>query len=212
MLWATAIRKAEEKARKEKDKKIDWKDLAGKIGQMRNGGGMPDMRAMMRMQRLLMDLSAEELAAQLDEIAGLDIEDAARKQLQGMILGVLAEKEPKLALERSGMQLGDENSGMYWQLSSALRKWADKEPAAAIAWLDKQIAAGKFESKSLDGKNQSLVRFEGALVGALLKTDPAAATARRDGVARSPARGFFPAGILLPAPAEKRGGLRQARP
>lgn len=190
-------REAEEKARKEKDKKIDWKDLAGKMDQMRNGGGMPDMRAMLRMQRLLMDLSGEELCAQLDEIATLDLEDAAKKQLQGMILGVLAEKDPKLALERFGDTLGDENSGMYWLLSSALRQWADKEPAAAIAWLDKKIAAGKFESKSLDGKNQSLNRFEGALVGALLKTDPAAATARVTALPESQREDFFQQGFYF---------------
>jgi hypothetical protein len=170
-------REAAEKARKEKDKAIDWKDVAGKIGQMR-GGGMQDMRTMMRMQRLLLDLSAEELCVELDEIAALDIEEPARKQLQGMILGVLSEKDPKLALDRFGDQLGDQESGVHWQLSAALRKWADKEPAAAVAWLDRQIAAGKLESKSLDGRNRSLVQFESSIVGALLKTDPAAATAR----------------------------------
>ena len=170
-------RDAAEKARKEKDKTIDWKDVAGKIGQMR-GGGMQDMRTMMRMQRLLLDLSAEELCVELDEIAALDIEEPARKQLQGMILGVLVEKDPKLALERFGDQLGDQESGVHWQLSSALRKWADKDPVAAVAWLDQQIAAGKFESKSLDGGNRSLIQFESSIMGALLKTDPAAATAR----------------------------------
>lgn len=190
-------REAEEKARKEKDKKIDWKEIAGKLGQMRNGGGMQDMRTMMRMQRLLMDLSAEELCAQLDEIAALDIEDAARKKLQGMILGSLAEKDPKLAIERCGAAIGDESSGMYWPLSSALRKWADKEPAAAGAWLDEQIAAGKFESKSLDGKNQSLIRFEVALVGALLKTDPAAATARVSGLPEDQREEFFQQGFFF---------------
>ncbi len=170
-------REAEDKARKEKDRKIDWKDLAGKIGQMRNGT-MPDMRAMMHMQRLLMDLSPQELGAQLDEIAALDLDDAARKQLQGMITGILSEKAPQMVLERFGEDLADDDMGRSWQLGMALGRWADKDPAAASAWLDKQIAAGKFESKSLDGKNESLVRFESSLVGALLKTDPAAAAAR----------------------------------
>jgi hypothetical protein len=190
-------REAEEKARKEKDKKIDWKDIAGKIGHMGNGGGMQDMRTMMRMKRLLMDLSAEELCAQLDEIAALDIADDARKQLEGMILGSLAEKDPKLAIERFGDVIGDESSGMHWQLGSALRKWADKEPAAAGAWLDEQIAAGKFESKSLDGKNQSLIRFEVGLVGALLKSDPAAATARVNALPEAQREEFFQQGFFF---------------
>lgn len=189
-------READEKARKEKDRKIDWKDLAGKMGQMR-GGGMQDMRAMMRMQRLILDLSAEELCGQLDEIAALDIEDSARKQLQGMILGALAEKDPKLTLERFGAELGDESSGMHWQLASALRKWADTDPAAAGVWLDRQIAAGKFESKSLDGRNQSLVQFESSLVGALLKTHPAAATARVAALPESQREQFFQQGFFF---------------
>ncbi len=162
---------------KEKAEKIDWKNLAGKMKDMRDGG-MQDMRVMMRMQRLLMDLTAEELCAQLDEIAALDIEENVRKQLQGMIMGSLAEKDPKLALERFGKDLQDDDFGVSWQMSHALRKWAEKEPPAAAAWLDKRIAEGGLESKSLDGRNSSLVRFESSLVGALLKTDAAAATAR----------------------------------
>jgi hypothetical protein len=189
-------REAGEKARKENDRKIDWKDLAGKMGQMRNGG-IQDMRSMMRMQRMLLDLSAEELCAQLDEIAALDIEDSARKQLQGMILGALVEKSPKLALERFGDQAGDETGGMRWQLGPALRKWAETDPVAAAGWLDKRIAAGIFESKSLDGKSQSLVQFEGSLVGALLKTDAAAATARVAALTDAQREQFFQQGFFF---------------
>lgn len=152
---------------------------------------------MMRMQRLLMDLTAEELCGQLDEIAALDIEENVRKQLQGMIMGSLAEKDPKLALERFGKDLQDDDFGVSWQMSHALRKWADKEPAAAAAWLDKRIAEGGLESKSLDGKNPSLVRFESSLVGALLKTDPAAATARVMALNDAQREQFFQQGFFF---------------
>lgn len=167
----------EQLALKAKEKAIDWKDIAGKMGEM-STGTMPDMRAMMRMQRLMLELSAEELCAHLDEIATLDIESSTRRQLESMILGSLVEKDPKLALDRAAASMGDEDSGLHWQLGNALRNWADKNPAAATAWLDQQIAANKFESKSLDGKNQTLIQLESSLVGALLKTDPAAASAR----------------------------------
>jgi hypothetical protein len=170
-------REATDKAGKEKEKSIDWKDLASKVtyGQ---GRDMQDMRAMMRMQRLLMDLSADELCVEIDEIAALDLEDNVRKQLQGMILGVLAEKDPKLALEKFSDQLGDQESGLHWQLSSALKKWAEKDPVGAVTWLDQQIASGKLEGKSLDGRNRSLTQFEGSIMGPLLDSDPALATAR----------------------------------
>ena len=141
-------------SQKAKDGKIDWKDLSAKITEMRGGGGVGDMRAMMRIQRLLMEMSAGELGAQMNEIAALDLDEQAKKQLQGMILGALAEKDPKMVIERFGDEVADENSAGLWAVPMALGKWAEKEPAAAAAWLDRQIAAGKFESKSLDGKSQ----------------------------------------------------------
>jgi len=189
-------RDAEEKARKEKDRKIDWKDLAVKMKDMRDGG-VQDIRTMMRMQRLLLDLSAAELCTQLDAIAALDIEVNLRRQLQGMIMGSLVEKDPKLALERFGKDLQDDEFGVSWQMSNALRKWADKEPAAAAAWLDKQVAAGKLESKSLDGRNSSLVRFESSLAGALLKSDPAAVTARVTALDETQREQFFQQGFFF---------------
>lgn len=181
---------------KTQDGKIDWKDLSNKITEMR-GGGMGDMRTMMRMQRLLLEMSAEELGAQLDEIAKLDLDDMARKQLQGMILGTLAEKDPKMVIERFGDEAADENSAGRWSVQMALGKWAEKEPAAAAAWLDRQIAAGKFESKSLDGKNQERIRFEGVLVAQLLKTDPAAASARVAGLPEDQREDFFQQGFFF---------------
>lgn len=170
-------RDAEQKARKEKERKIDWKDIAGKINHA-NAGAMPDMRTMMRMHRLLMDLSAEELCAQLDEIDALDLPDDARWQLQLTVFDILADKEPKLVLERIGRDSKEDDIRMNWQIGSALKRLAEKDPAAAVAWLDKQIADGKMESKSLDGKNQTLIRYEGSLISALFKSDPAAAAAR----------------------------------
>lgn len=186
----------EQLALKAKEKAIDWKDIAGKMGEMQNGS-MPDMRAMMRMQRLMLDLSAEELCAHLDEISTLDIEPAARHQLESMILGSLVEKDPKLALDRAAADMGDDDSGMHWQLGHALRNWADKNPVAASAWLDQQIAAGKFEAKSLDGKNQTRIQLESSLVGTLLKTDPTAATARVNALPESQREEIFDHGFSI---------------
>lgn len=184
-------------SRKEKHGKIDWKELSGKFAAMRDGGGMPDMRAMIHLQRLILDMSADELCAQLDEIAALDLDDMARKQLQGMLVNALAEKDPKRVIERYGAEAADEDSGARWAVRSALGKWAEKEPAAAAAWLDRQIAAGKFESKSLDGKNQDRIALEGMLVSALLKTDPAAASARVAALPAEQREDFFNQGFFF---------------
>lgn len=48
----------------------------------------------------------------------------------------------------------------------------------ATAWLDQQIAAGKFESKALDGKSPTLLQFEGTLIKSLFTSDPEAAGKR----------------------------------
>lgn len=162
-------------AKKGKDRAIHWKEVASSLKHSEHGPA--DMRAMMRMQRLLMDLSAEELCAQLDEIAALDLEEPVKRQLESMILGSLAEKDPKLALEYFAKRPQNEEFGS-WLMSSALEKLAEKEAGAATAWLDQRIASGAFESRKLNGENPELMNLERALAGALLKNDPDAAIAR----------------------------------
>ena len=60
-----------------------------------------------------------------------------------------------------------------------MQQWAKKDPAAAIAWFDQQIAAGKFDSKSLDGKSQSRNPVRRCFdLHILLGSDPEAAALR----------------------------------
>lgn len=156
---------------------IDWKAVAA-IAARGNQQGIGDMREMMQLRARLFDLSGPELLAALDEIAALDLPDTARRELEQMLLGVLAEKDPRAALERFADQLDRNDGGFAWQLANAFQRWAGSDPAAAIAWFDARIAAGDFESKSLDGKSQARLRFEASLVAALLATDPATAGRR----------------------------------
>jgi hypothetical protein len=184
-------------SRQAKDGKIDWKDLSVKLSQMQGQRGVGDMRTTMRIQRLLLDMSAEELVAQLDEVAALDLDDMAKKPLQGMILQALAEKDPRMVVQRYGEEAADQRGAGHWSVRMALGKWAEKEPAAASAWLDQQIAAGKFDSRSLDGKSQERLGIEGVLVAQLLKTDPAAASARLAGLPEDQREDFFKQGFFF---------------
>jgi hypothetical protein len=156
---------------------IDWKAAAASLAHG-EGHGIGDAREMMKLRARLYDLSAPELLAALDEIAALDLAEPARRALEELLLGVLAEKDPRAALERFVDRLDREESGVSWQLGQALQRWAGEDPAGAIAWFDARIAAGDFESKSLDGKSPSRLRFEASLVAALLATDPATAGRR----------------------------------
>jgi len=158
--------------------RLDWKKLAGQLAEMQQSGGMGDLRMRMRLQQRLLAMTREQLIVALDEIAALDLPAESRAVLEQMLIGPLIQKDPELALSRFSDRLQDESGGMIWQLASSMQEWVKKDVGKAGAWFDQQIAAGKFDSKSLDGNSQSRILFEGALMGVLLSSDPAAAGRR----------------------------------
>ncbi|MEO7098418.1 MAG: hypothetical protein ABI162_03585 [Luteolibacter sp.] len=169
------------KPAKEKEA-MDWKKIAAQMLEMRNGEGMGDMRSLIRLQQRMQALTKEELVSALNEIATLDLTAESRQMLEQMLIGPLIEKDPQLALARFSDRLQEQNGAIGWQLSRALSKWAEKDPAKATAWFDEQIEAGKFDSKSLDGKSQSRLQFESALIRTLLSTDAEGAARRLGGI------------------------------
>jgi hypothetical protein len=154
---------------------IDWKKVAASFAEMRSGNGMQDMRASIRLQNRLQNFTKEQLVSALDEIAALDLADADRDQLEQMLIRPLLEKDPEFTLNRFIDRVQGEHSSVGWQLSHGLQKWVEKDAGAAIAWFDAHIAAGKFDSKSLDGKSQSRIQFEGSVISSLLASDAPAA-------------------------------------
>lgn len=192
----------DEKARAVNPRKVNWKEVASSFGANVHEGPQ-DIRTMIRVQRLLMDLTTEELCEQLDELAAIDMDERVRRQLDGLIFNSLCEKDPGMALAHAGDRIL--NEGFNWQCASALGKWAEKDSAAAAAWMDRQLAAGVFESKSLDGKNPSYLRFESGLVGALLKSDLQAAMARVKAIPDGPRDDFFRQGMFLQVDRKEEG-------
>jgi len=156
---------------------INWKKIAAKIEESQNSG-MGDMRTMMRLSQRLMSMTKDELTAALEEIDSLDLSETSRMVLESMLIGPLIEKDPEFALNKFIDRINAEQGGIQWQLSRAFGEWAKKNPAAATAWFDKQIAAGTFESKSLDGKSQQRMWFEAAMIGTMLATNLEAASLR----------------------------------
>lgn len=176
---------------KEQGGEFDWKEIAGKVLAMQRSGRMGNMRTFLELQEKLMSMSGAELAALLDEINGLGLTSDERGALEGMLIGPLIEKDPKLALERFIDRAQDVRSGMSWQLSRAMGKWATEDLAAATAWFDKQLAAGVFETKALDGNREAMTRFEASLLGPLLASDPGAAAARLEGMSAEEIQDVF---------------------
>jgi hypothetical protein len=160
------------------DDKIDWLEIAGMFREMKNTGGVGDMRKMMSFQSRLQKMDTDQLLSAIDQIKELELAAVERMMLESMLIAPLAEKDPELLLNRFSGRLGDDKNAMGWQLAAALGKWAKKDQAAAIAWFDKQIAAGAFDSKSLDGKSSIRLNFETSLIAQLISTDPSAAGTR----------------------------------
>jgi hypothetical protein len=140
--------------------------------------GMGDVRSMMRLQAQLQEMSCEELLTAMDEVAALDLPSEARIRLEQMIIGAVLSQNPELGLSRFIDRLEGEDTGLTWQMSNALKEWAKKDPLKASAWFDREIAAGRFESKALDGKNPNRIQFEGAVISVLLSSDPVGAGRR----------------------------------
>jgi hypothetical protein len=173
---AVAGRPSASKSANEKQP-LDWKKIADEMAEMQRGG-MGDIRSMIRLQQRLETMTSAELLTALDEIAALDLSTESRAMLEQMLFEPLLLKDPELALSRFVDRLTDGRNGMSYQLAGALTEWAKKDPSKAGAWLDQQIAAGKLDSKTLDGKSRGRMQFEGGMISVLLSSDPEAASRR----------------------------------
>ncbi|MES2659851.1 MAG: hypothetical protein V4689_14625 [Verrucomicrobiota bacterium] len=157
---------------------IDWKKMPAMISAVHNGGEKAQLRAMLDLQQRLKNMTREEMIAALDEIAGLDLSDEEREALIAMILEPLIKLDPQYALARFVDQIESDSSSIGWQLATAFGQWMKTDAAGATAWFDRQIAEGKFESRTLDGKSEMRAKFESEVLESLLSSDLAAAALR----------------------------------
>ncbi len=158
----------------------DWKKLSSKFANIERAGGSSGQRAMDRLRESLESMSKEELLTALDEVAALGLPEESQRTLETLIMKSLLTKDPELGMTRlMGLVQTDAHRRRgLWSLGEAMEEWAAKDPAKATAWLDQQIAAGKFDSKSLDGKTPTRDMIEGGLAGVLLRSTPDAVSRR----------------------------------
>jgi hypothetical protein len=173
----TADSKSPDQLGKEKEP-IDWKKIAAQMEEIQKSAELGDFVSFERLKKKFNALSKEELVSALEEIATLDLPDESLLILQQMLLRPLCDKDPEYALKRYFGRMDDQRGNLNGVLAGAMKDWASNDPAAAIAWFDQQIAAGKFDGKSLDGESYTRIQFEGQLLKALFPTDPAAAASR----------------------------------
>ncbi len=165
-----------------------------------------------RALRLLEDrwlaMSKEEMAAELEKINALGLSVAAGAALERFLMPLLLQQDPELAFTWFiAHPAGDKKEFPSFNF----KKWAREDPAAVEAWLDRQIAAGKLDYKSLSGREDLRAQCERALLAVLLPSAPAGAArrlaalpeARRTLVLRDP-------GFALDCPFWKYGASDQA--
>jgi len=161
------------------DGTLDWKAIADLIAESDRGNGMPtNMKTMLKLQRRLMLMTEDEIEDGFSKISTLGLTEDATKQFNQALLAMLAEKNPEKALNLMGDIVISRDDPLHWVQQNAFKKFAKKDPAGALAWLDQQIKKGKFVSKALDPGENPRLKFESALLGSLLESDFATVEAR----------------------------------
>ena len=159
----------------EAPKKIDWKNLLHQMGR--------DPATLGRIEEILETMTSEEIFAELKSIRTLGLPEGYEGAgvLEELIISPLIKKNPEMALTwfASHYQQG---ADINFELNYALQRWANKDPKKALAWFQREVAAGHFDSKSLDGKNQVRMMIEGSLISTFLASDTDAAARLLGGI------------------------------
>ncbi len=159
---------------------IDLKELAKAMAGMRNG--MPDMKAMLKLQKTILELSPEELSALITDAGQLDLPAAEKDSLVMMLIQGLAESDPKAAVLAAAefMQTAPKSphNMMSYPMRNAFSSWAKKDLTAAMAWFDGAVAAGQFENTALSDVNEQQTQMIGSVLKQLVEKDPDSARQR----------------------------------
>lgn len=163
---------------------IDLKSMAKAMLDMNEGGGVPDMAAMLKLQKAILALSPEDLSGLISDAAKLDVPDGQKNGLLIAMLQGLGQKDPKAAVMAGsalsqGLTSQQQNMLTMGTIVPSFSLWAKQDPLAARDWYDAQRAAGRFENKTLNEVSQEQVQLESGLLPALAARD---ATAARDRV------------------------------
>jgi len=154
-------------------RRIDWRQLVA----------MPGWRqsmAITQVRRLLYELSSEELLANLDQLAAVEVSEEMQQELESLLLYMLGRRDPRILFDRFSDELRNERLPLRQSiaLGATFRRWVERDCRAAAAWMDEQVAAGAFESKSLNGLHAHRLTFESDLIRLMAAANPASASAR----------------------------------
>lgn len=159
---------------------VDWAEVAKQLRSSRGSGYLQTGLVLQaRLAEGFEAMGVGQLETSLDEIASAKLSAGDRNLLERTLGGLLLEKDPERGLDRFIARVHDEGSSpLSGQLAIELSRWAKQDPEGAVAWFDRQIAAGKFDSRYLSGSLHARIGFEHELVFALLSSNPSAAGGR----------------------------------
>jgi hypothetical protein len=155
----------------------DWKKLLLFLNDDLEGSFYYEVES--RLEKLALEMSAEELTAAFTNMADMSISTRVRNRVEWFMLRELEQKNPAFAFGQYIAKF--QAQGEVAQGIGRFSEWIARDPAAATAWYDSQLTAGTFD-RSLDGRTPVLLPFEGALINSLLATDPASAEQRLNAV------------------------------
>ncbi|MBK1814328.1 hypothetical protein JIN84_01805 [Luteolibacter yonseiensis] len=156
----------------------DWKTILARFSQIKTG--TPYNPNIINQQLGAMD--SDELLAALDEIERLEASRREKDWLVAMVVGPLMKKNTEAGLDRFIDRLEDAGSGFLDDLNRAFGQWVEDNPAGARAWFDRQIMAGNFDSRTIDGRSRSRVEFESILMKSMLAANVSDARDRLAGM------------------------------
>jgi len=151
----------------------DWSELV--MFNNNEGARFNLTAACRRLEKLASELSGDELVRAYTEMAALPVEAEFRNYLESMMLDQLKGKNPEFAFSQYLAKCQNENIDPVRM--GDFRKWLARDPVAATAWYESQVAGEVFD-KTLDGKSPTMIPFESAFIMSLLASDPAAAEQR----------------------------------
>jgi hypothetical protein len=162
-------------------------DLAALAEAVENSGGgrVPDLKQLVRMQTALLDADPEEIIALAERVAELDASERAKTGIIQQLVQSLSGKAPReglvLAMESPYLDLEKQT----WTFSHGFAGWIEEDPPGALAWFDEHIAAGAFDTRTLDGKSKARTQFEASALSELIGSNPSAARARLEALPAS---------------------------
>ena len=144
--------------------------------------------AAMRLRQLLVEMNEDELTAAYQEMNALPLSPKNRWELEDVMLYYLESKNPEFAFSQHIARF--EKNDQLTDGIGRFDEWLNRDPAAATAWYEGEVAKGTFD-KTLDGKSSLRLPFEAAYVRSLLASDPAAAESKMNAISPEQRKELF---------------------